>query len=471
MTASGGTSRLRRVLALGCATTMVGAGAVLLAPAAHADDLQTNDNRYSLSAEGDGMYFTLYDGSLPATPNVDASPYSAQTAINSQGSSTAFAGLPYLGKTAETLPGTVNGLSGGNFPPIPPFPGYVATTYPGHKSETQSQGPYLVQADSQQYSSKASAGTGVSGDNGTNHQQVFSTADVVAANDGTTVAHATAGVDGLHFGPIDALNVSSELTISSDGKAAPKVVENENLGSFTFLQFKIGITREGFVVLGASIPTPAQTVLSNLNAALGAAHLQISVLPGSTVTDKRTGALTVTSGSVKITAAENVPTQGDTLVTYTFGRSVVSSVNVAAPSFGDSSGTGTDTGSTDTGSTGSSSGTDSGSGSSTSGDGGGSGLALTPGTVGTVTPPAGTVDTAPPPMLDTGSTTTVPGGSATGTGTQTVIPRTLGFLPATAPKGTETWSLYLVLVLAGAGVLGGQQVVRFLGVRLLLRSS
>ncbi|MGZ4624497.1 MAG: hypothetical protein ACXVGD_20895, partial [Blastococcus sp.] len=468
MTTTGGPSRLRRAVALGCATTLVGAGAVLLAAPAAADDLQTNDNRYSLSAEGDGMYFTLYDGSLPATPNVDASPYSAQTAINSQGSSTAFAGLPYLGKTAETLPGTVNGLSGGNFPPIPPFPGYVATTYPGHKSETQSQGPYLVQADSQQYSSTASAGTGVSGDNGTNHQQVFSTANVVAANDGTTVAHATAGVDGLHFGPIDALNVSSDLTIASDGKAAPKVTENENLGSFTFLQFKIGITREGFVVLGASVPTPAQTVLANLNAALGASGMQISVLPGSSTTDKRTGALTVTSGSVKLTSVQDVPTQGTTLVTYTFGRSVVSSVNVAAPSFDDSSGgsTGSDssTGASTGSSTGSSTGTDSGATSgSASGDGGGSGLALNPGTVGTVGPPPGTVDAAPPPVLDSSGSTGTTGGVAT----TPVVPRTLGFLPATAPKGTETWSLYLVLVLAGAAVLGGQQVVRFLGVRLM----
>jgi hypothetical protein len=470
MTTTGGTGRvLRRVVALGCASTLLGASAaLLLASPAHADDEQTNDNRYSLSAEGDGMYFTLYDGSLPATPNVDFSPYSAMSSVNSQGNSSGFAGLPYLGKTAETLPGTVNGLAGGNFPPLPPFPGYVATTYPGHKSESQSQGPYLVSSDSEQYSSKATAGSGVSADNGSGHQQVFSTSDVVAANDGTTVAHATAGVDGLSFGPIDALNISSDLTLSSDGKGAPKVTDKENLGSFTALGFKIGITGDGFTVLGANLPLPTKTILDNVNKALGAQGLQIQVLPSTTTTDTITGATTVTSSSVKITNARVVQTQGPTLVTYTFARSVVSSVNVASASSGDSSGgtidSGTGTGTTDTGGSTGAVGT-------TGGDtSGGSGVALNPGTVGAVPPVA--ADPVTPPVIDTGSTGSLSSGSTGSTGGATsVTPRTLGFLPATAPKGTETRSLYLVLVLAGAGVLGGQQLFRFIGVRLMLRNA
>jgi len=423
MTTTGGTGRrlVRRAVALSCATTLMGASAaLLLGGPAHADDEQTNDNRYSLSAQADGMYFTLYDGSLPATPNVDASPYSAQVSVNSQGASTGFAGLPYLGKTAETLPGTVNGLAGGNFPPVPAAPGYVATTYPGHKSESQSQGPYLVSSD------------------------------------------------GLSFGPLDALNVSSDLTMTSDGKGDPKVVQKDNLGSFTALGFKVGITNEGFTVLGANLPLPTKTILDNLNKALGAQGLQIEVLPGSTSKDEATGATTVTSGSVKITNSRDLPVEGPTLVTYTFARSVVSTVNVASATVTDPTGsTGSDT-TSGSDSTGGSTGTTGSTGSDPSGGSGG--VALNPGTVGVVPPPA-TGDTAPPPTLDTSSgdlTGTTSGGGGTGT---TVTPRKLGFLPATAPKGTETRSLYLVLVLAGAGVLGGQQLFRHLGVRLMLRNT
>jgi hypothetical protein len=437
-------------LAFTCLTSLVAAGiAAFSIGSAHADDVQqTNDNRYSLTAEGDGMYYEITDQSLPATTTVAFSPYSSQADTNSQGASNAFAGLPYLGKFAETLPGTVNGLAGGNFPPLPPFPGYVATSYPGKKEAKQSQGPYLVSASSSQYASHATAGSGVSPNAGQTNQQVFSTAAVIANADGTVSAKATAGVDAVSVGPVDILNFSSSETITSDGKGEPKVVSQTNLGTIQVLGFKLGIDQDGFTVLGAKLPLPTKTILDNINTVLGGQGLEISVIPGDKKVDRGSGATTVTSGGLRITSVRDVPTQGPVTVVYTFGRATVSAANFASPPVTDpGSGTGTGTGTgTDTGT--------------------GTGTATTPDTP--LTPPV--VGTGPLPTTDVPGPSVAAPGTDGGTATPT-HPRTLGFLPAGAPMGTDTWALYLVLVLAGAGVLGGQQLFRLIGVRLLLRET
>ena len=116
------TDKSPRTLALvSVGTVLLGAMLVAGAGPARADTTPTtNQNQYSLSAEGDGLYNEVADNSLPATTDTAASPYSSQASLDSDENSTAFAGLPYLGPVAETIGGTVNGLSGGATPPIPP---------------------------------------------------------------------------------------------------------------------------------------------------------------------------------------------------------------------------------------------------------------------------------------------------------------------------------------------------------------
>ena len=50
---------------------------------------------------------------------------------NSLGESISDAGAPYSPSIAS-LPGTINGLGAGNFPPLPPLPGYVSASYPSN---------------------------------------------------------------------------------------------------------------------------------------------------------------------------------------------------------------------------------------------------------------------------------------------------------------------------------------------------
>jgi hypothetical protein len=455
----------RRLTALAAATTLfAGGSAMLLGGTAYADAATgTNDNRYSLVAEGDGMFAYIYNGLLPAVPYVDASAYTAEAENNSQGNSTAFAGLPYPGKTGTTLPGTVNGLSGGNFPPLPPFPGYVSSSYPSSEESEQVQGPYLIRATSTATAAAARAGGGVSPNAGSTEQQVFSTANVIANPDGTAEAKATAGVDGVSVGPIDLLNVSSTMSITGDGKSKPKVVTSTNLGTIKVLGFTLGVDQDGFNVLGSNSPLPTKTILQQINSSLSASGFQIDVIPGGLKTNPANGETTATSAALRITETYDAPVAGPSQLIFTFARATATFVNVE---------TGSDVvdGGTTGGDTGGTTGTvpDPSVGGGTTGDTTGSGVSPDPG-LGTdpgTAPSDPTVGVGPPPPVvsDNG------GGGNTNNVGNTGKPTSLGF--SSAPEtGTETWALYLVLVLAGVGVIGGQQLFRSIGVRLALREA
>lgn len=64
----------------------------------------------------------------------------------------------------------------------------------------------------------------------------------------------------------------------------------------------------------------------------------------------------------------------------------------------------------------------------------------------------------------------LPTDDETGTAGTPDRPRSLGFLPAGAPTGNNNALVYLALVLAGAGVLVGQQLFSRFGIQLLLRT-
>lgn len=439
----------RRAFASALVGSVVASG-VVMGSAGVSQAVDTNPNRYSLTAHGDGMTFSLADDQLPATTFVEVSPYSAFSQVDSQNNSTAFAGLPYFGAFGQTLPGTLNGLSGGNLPPLPPIPGYVESKHPTKPESHESQGPYFISAKSSAFGSSSTAGFGVSPNAGDSKQQVFSTSSVIANPDGSVVAKATAGVDGLSLGPLDILNFSSSESITETGSGPPVVDSKSNLGTISVLGFKLGVDQDGFTVLGANLPLPVQTVLSTVNSALGKAGLEVSVVPSKTFRDPITSATTVTSSLLRVTSKRTVPTQGPVTVIYTFGRSVVSSSDVKdggllptvplpvdsgslPPAPVASSGGGVPTGS--------------------SGSTGGSPAMpqLNPGAVASTDVPAPAIAPVDP-----------------GTPTQ---PRTLGFIGGSATTGTNSGLIYLVVALGAVGVLIGQQLFSRFGVRLLLRQG
>ena len=495
------TKALGKALRAGGATGLVVAGTWLaMAVPAHAQ-VAGNQNQYSLTAEGDGELYSVTNAQLPAATTEEVSPYSSQAANDSSGNSSAFAGLPYPGPVGATIEGTVNGLSGGATPPIPPAPGFVSTTFPGSPKADESQGPYVVKASSSQYQSSAQAGFGLSPNAGAGsdaNQQAYSRASVTANPDGTVVATASAGVDGLNIGNIlDALNVGSTATLTGDGTHPPVLTADSNLGTFQVLGFKIGVTAQGFDVAGANLPLPTSQILAEVNHLLGSKGIEISVLPAVTGKNPDTGATEYTSASVKVVTVQNAPALGPVTIEYDFGRVTVTAADVAVGGSGTgtaATGGGDTSGATGGGSSNSGSATSSGDSSAATASTGGSapvdtgGSSAATGNAGLTasTASAGTSagggaattgsDSNGPSLAgtSTGSGPTAPVGGSTGgsvsSGSQ--LPTSLGSVPTLASAGFQGDSLhgvYLSLVLAAIAAGLGAAVFRHLGVRLTLR--
>jgi hypothetical protein len=440
-----------------------------------------NPNTFELTAEGDGEYFELDDAQLPATTTVAVSPYSAQASLDSTGNSTAFAGLPYLGPVAETLGGTINGLSGGSTPPIPPAPGYVATSYPTTPTATESQGPYLITASSQPDTSTASAGFGLSPSASGGNQQIFSKASAVANPDGSVQSSASAGADGFNLGIVDLLNVSSSVTMTEQAGSAPQITATTNLGTIQILDFKLGIDQNGFELLGDTIGIPTGAVLQAINSALSAANIEISILPAVTYDAPGTNVVqSYTTGGLQIKTVQNVPSQGPVTVTYTFARATVSAIDQAngASTGGSVSGTGSQTAPISS-SNSTSSPTNSSQGLSSA-----SAAVTATGNSGSSPDLTGTASSGGSPSLAPGSSSATAGsggsggsasipsssGSSVSTGGSTLGPTTLGSIHPISLTGTSADGIYLLIVLGALAALVGGAVFRFFGIRLTLGS-
>ncbi len=404
-----------------------------------------NDNRYSLTAEGNGMFMEYRGQAAPATDNISASPWAAYATANSSGLSRAFAGLPYFGAFLQTIPSTVNGLSGGATPPLPPLPGFTESKYPAAPEGHESQGPYSIKANSDEFGSYSSAKSGFSPDADSPRQQIYSTAKVIANPDGSVQSVATAGVEALTMGPLSILRFGNTESITESGDGKPVFSTSSDLGTFEVAGVKVGVTQNGFVVGGQSSSLPAAEALKTVNSVLAAAGMEIAYIPRTVSTDVSTGLTSVLSGALRVKLYQDAPAEGPTTLTYVFGRATVATADVKDEA------------------------------------GGGLDLPSAPEVPSTPADAGGVVDTPVAPALDPSGlapSTSDPGsGLAPSVDSPAVSaptqPQGLGLVrTASAPvEGNDTSLFYLVLVLAGAGVMVGQQLFSRFGIRLLLRAT
>lgn len=457
-----------RGLALGVLLGSAGIGMAVTAGSAQADPTNT----YDLSAQGDGMYILVAGPNLPAGLPGPISPYASFAAVTSNAVSRGFAGAPYLGPLLQTLPGLVGGLSQGTVPPLPELPGYVTTQDPNIPEANQVQVGYEIRSKSDPFSSKSSAGVGAAAQ-ATSQPQAFSSTETTANDDGTTVAKATAGATGINVGPISLLDVSSNVSITSDGKAAPTIVNTTNIGTISIAGIKVGLTESGFTILGSNLALPASAVFDTLNTVLGAAKTKIELLPSATVKSADGKSVTVQSGALRVDTTQDIPGVGNTSVTYIFGRSTVKSANLGT--VGDS-GSGSTTTTGDTTGGGATTAGDSSTGGTidpttgTSGDASGGVIpGIDPGATGDSS--TGTTDPGLPPEvanpaenIGTGSSTS--GGDTGGPTNPIALGNTFD-----GQLGNNTELLYLVLVLGGGAAFLGQQLFSRFGVRLMLRQT
>ncbi len=401
-----------------------------------------NTNTYSLSAQANALDVLVTDPSLPLSGDlaIEAGPFGASALVNSLGESMADAGAPYA-PSITSLPGVVGGLGAGMVPPLPPLPGYVSASYPSSPSKNQTQAGYDINATASANSAKGVVSLGVQ-PSGSPNSTMFASAETTANNDGSVSVTADAGIDAVDFGQLfDIGNVSSTLSMTQQMGGQPTVTSNTNLGQITLLGDATGLGSGALSVLGIKTPLNLNTqVLSTLNALLGSVGVKFTYLPelftytdgtsstGSTPNSGKT-LQSVDSGALQISESRNIPSQGLTTVTITLGHIILSTTNTAGFA---SLGIG---------------------GPDTSGD---LGSLVSP-----VTNPLG--------LIGSGLSTSVPTSTTSPAETQTSPSKPLESSPAyDIEKGPPIRSVYLLLVLAGLGMLFISQAVRYLAVRLAL---
>ena len=452
-TRSSGPRRIRIVQGVALAVLALGLGGLALSSGAGAqlrdsggtgDSGATNTNTFSLSAQSNSLDVLFIDPTAPLASafSLEGGPWGASAALNSLGESMADAGAPYSPSIAS-LPGTVNGLGSGNFPPLPPIPGYVSADYPGRPNNTQTQGGYQISSTASPSSSKGAVSLGVQ-PSGSPNPTFFASAQTTAKPDGSVSANASAGMDALDFGQLfDIGNVSSTMTLAQQAGQQPKITSKTDLGTVTLLGQATGLAPGGISALGVGTPLDVNgEIISALNTLLGPAGITFTYLPETfTYTDGTSSTGSTPDGSKTLQAVDSAGLQitiiekggGSPIgAKLTLGRVYVSTSDT--PGFSIAGNTGA-IGNTGVGNTG---------GSATS----------TLGNTGVVA--AGGA---------------VPAGNSGGSAPASTPPAThaIASTPAYAvEEGPPTESVYLVLVLAALAVLAGAQALRYLAVRLAM---
>jgi hypothetical protein len=315
----------RRIAGL-TAASLAGTSALVLGLSA--GSASAADTRYSLFAQGDSQYYQLDGEDIPASPKNSAGSLTAQAQTDSTGQTTSFAGAPYYGKTAQTAPGTVNGVPnqfgyGQLQLPISQFPGYVTASYPSSPKADDSNYYYKVHAEADENGAKASGSNGAPDSVPAPNQQQVAGAVVQKLADGTTVTDAEGAASGFVQGPLE-VGYSDAKAIIKDAGAAPKI-ESSVFGKFSIGGQAFGYNKSGFEYLGQS--ADKKSALDSANAALKAAGIELEVAPETTATDPTSGITNYILGGLQVTSTFTSPTGAKYTVGYILGRVQVASVN------------------------------------------------------------------------------------------------------------------------------------------------
>ncbi|HEX3614710.1 MAG TPA: hypothetical protein VHU88_23685 [Sporichthyaceae bacterium] len=313
---------------LAALTTAGVAGAsvlVLTAGTARADD-----NRFALTAQGDSQYYQVDGEDIPGSPKNTAGSLTAQSHLDSTGQSASFAGAPYYGNSAETLPGLINGAPsqfGYNNPILPfsHFPGFVTATYPSAPEASDANYYYKVHAEAGEHGAQAAGSNGAPESIPAPNQQQSATAETKKLDDKSTVATAEGAAAGFVEGPLEVGYSEAKATITDAG-GAPKVV-SAVFGRFSIGGQAFGYDKAGFTYLGQSADKKA--AIDGANAALSAAGLQLDIAPETTTTDPVSGVTRYVLGGMKITQNFTSPSGAKYTIGYILGRAEVASVNTA----------------------------------------------------------------------------------------------------------------------------------------------
>ena len=395
------------------AAILVGAVALIAPIPIAAAGSTTVNSQWSGTAAADGMRVdVIVNGFLFVDNIVDAGGPSAQAAAGSFSGSRALAAYPYPGEIVMTAHGQTSGAA-------PNYPLVAQSNNGGPSHSEMHQGPYDVRADSSDDTSSALAqatGDGGSAAAATTRSQAQVVHDTKTGVVTSTAESTTEGFSVEGVFSIGRVHSFARIT-SPTGTTKP--ASDTEFGDVLIGGQEVGVTDKGLVLAGTNTPLPPD---STANAALKSAGITVHYLAGTT------SATSVVAPALSVSAVQDVPTIGETTVTYVLGQA---SVSAQAP-----------------GSTG-------GSLPVVSGAVGGSGTA-TGGNVGT---------TASPPTTGAGSPLIGASGEAATAPQTAPTPGANGYQLA-ATTGPSSESLYLVVAAGAIVFVGAALLFRVLAVKL-----
>ena len=265
----------------------------------------TVNSQWSGSAAADGMRVdVIVDGFLFVDNIVDAGGPSAQASAGSFSGSRALAAYPYPGEIAMTAHGQTSGAA-------PNYPLVAQSNNGGPSHSEMRQGPYDVKADSSDDASSALAQT--SGDGGSaaaattrSQAQVVhdpKTGVVTSSADSTAEGFSVAGVFSIG-------RVHSFAQITSPA-GTKKPASGTEFGDVRIGGQEVGVTDKGLVLAGTNTPLPPD---STANALLKSAGITVHYVAGTT------SPTSVVAPALSVSAVQDVPTVGETTVTYLLGQ-------------------------------------------------------------------------------------------------------------------------------------------------------
>ena len=240
---------------------------------------------------------------------VDPGSSIAQSALDSLGTSTAYASTPYPGETVIGAPPLLAGL----LPVAPPdYPFYAYSTYPTTPHRHASAGNVSLDATSATASSQSTATDGL------NRTRSSVSSDGAS---GEVVAEAES-----HLGEVDlgaGLNLSdlnSWVKVVRDGAGDLQRESELSIGRLIVLGQTFRVTPHGIELVGQHVPVGVapDRVLGGLLEQLASQGVTVKVLEAV-----KTGT-GMTSGAVQVTYDGPVPNYGNGRITYTLGRTTAS---------------------------------------------------------------------------------------------------------------------------------------------------
>lgn len=310
-----------KVLTLALAV-LVGGGAILAAAGPAGAD-GSGDLAFRATAEAAAVRMTMTVANGPGTNDpIDMPGPISHAAVNSLGSSSAFASFPYPGDAGVTVPGLIPAVVPGA-PSLPPYPFYAKSEHPISPKAQQAAGAVNLSAESTQTASKAAGSAGPQGDG---PGSMSSEASVAEAGD-RAVATSKAVVAAFAAGPLTLGRVVStaSVTLLADGTLQRK--SGLELSGIRLGDQTVGLSSNGFVVPGSGVPFPAGAQ-EQLSRALAGGGMTVEFLPERQTDDS------VVSAGLRIRQERDMPNGRDAL-TWVIGQATASAVGGVSHDSGD----------------------------------------------------------------------------------------------------------------------------------------